>query len=146
VAAALFRLVSHRRGHETARLNSGVRRVKSQSRTCTARQLQGASRKPQLKNWQSANRVQHQTASSFLICNKIKVKIYSPQASAEQEQGQHRGHPARLREAGQQSRKGNAQLRARATRLTIRSSRHRFAASAKSRKIVTVPPPQSGAA
>jgi len=120
--------------------------VKSQSRTCTARQLQGESRKPQLKNWQSANRVQHQAASSFLICTKIKVKIYSPQTSSEQEQGQHRGHSARLRDAGQQSGKGNAQLRARATRLTIRSSRHRFAASAKSRKIVTVPPPQIGAA
>jgi len=29
--------------------------------------------------------------------------------------------------------------------LTIRSSRHRFAASAKPRKIVALPPPQSGA-
>ena len=42
----------------------------------------------------------------------------------------------------------NSQCPAKASlvsRLTIRSSRHRFAASAKPRKIVALPPPQSGA-
>jgi len=94
----------------------------------------------------SRTQFQHRAANSFLFFTKIKIKIYSPQTSVEQEQVLHSEHPARFRDAGQQSGKGSAQFRARATRLTIRSSRHRFAASAKSRKIVTVPPPQIGAA
>src|SRR5690606_29297944 len=38
-----------------------------------------------------------------------------------------------------------AEKSAQSQHLTIRSSRHRFAASAKPRKIVALPPPQSGA-
>ena len=61
----------------------------------------------------------------------IKVKIYSSQTLAEQEQAPHVGRPARLRDTNRLSGMRAAQFRARATGLTIRSSRARFAVSAR---------------
>ena len=71
----------------------------------------------------------HRTANSFLFGTKIK--IYSPQTLAEQEQAPHVGRPARLRDKTRLSGMCTAQFRARATGLTIRSSRARFAVSAR---------------
>ena len=71
----------------------------------------------------------HRTANSFLFGTKIK--IYSPQTLAEQEQAPHVGRPARLRDTNRLSGMRAAQFRARATGLTIRSSRARFAVSAR---------------
>ena len=138
------------RRHYAARLNSSVRPARA--KPAIARQiaissgnLHHASRNSHYAVSRSKAHL-HRTANSFLFGTKIKVKIYSPQTSAEQEQVPDAGHPARLRATTQLSGMCAAQFRARAAGLTIRSSRHRFAASAEPCKIVPLPPPQSGAA
>jgi len=73
----------------------------------------------------------HRTAHSSLFGTKVKIKIYSSQTLAEQEQAQHVGQPDRLRDTTRLSGMCTAQFRARATGLTIRSSRARFAVSSR---------------
>jgi len=117
------------------RLNSGVRHVKSQSRcarqsTSNSGNSHHASRNSHCAvSWSKAHL--HRTAHSSLFGTKVKIKIYSSQTLAEQEQAQHVGQPDRLRDTTRLSGMCTAQFRARATGLTIRSSRARFAVSSR---------------